>query len=1023
MFKYFRDAFYTLLSWFCRNILWLPRILGLFYRILKWIISGWRRIFILPIVAFVIIKETFLFPSKYNFPNQYNWYVFSTLFILTILFFVVTKQKKRIVIEPFVDFTGADPKKGAKGLSTLLMANLLKLQKTFSESEAEQTPVSAAVGQCRTINAAIIPGQMETVLKSLESGESEISFGFLKIPIGLVAALFARMVKSPRILATLHKDNETIILNAQITGWRKPYNWQVVRTEKNESMEEMLEELSYRIFNHLYMESTESWSAIKAVGEGLSQYRDSLGAKEDKRRKLKKAERKFMEALSKDPDFDLIYYNLGLVYLELEEWGAAEPTFIKAVENNPERWESYYALALACSKHLNSEQEKFDKEKKCKMYNDIIQRCERAIALKPYAAEAYNQKAITICHEIEEKCNIDENYKGADENYKEAIKSQIYATKFAYMDLWIAKFSNWGKNQKQEEIVVNCLQNLAKVFYRKGRYKKAEILLQHALSLDSSNKNLYFELGKIYHIQTKNKDAINMYKSAIRIMPRQEYWAFLSLAYEKKGEKNLAEYAFKKAKEYISCIKEFTSEIEEFEKAYRGAPKDLEKLEELRSLIVFRAKYDLRDSKEIPDEFRKYVLNCFREKRKDWRCGWIFYQLGKCYSRSNRHHTAVRYFKKAKEVFEEDHRKEMKYCEIEARLAESLAKQGFYHDALKHALNAVNDDPLYSPKRKKLGEIYFRIEDYDLAENELEKALLWNPNDQEIYWLLGLTFFTKAWGYHKSEERNNLLKRSIDSFRHALDLLKREEIDKKGAIDYAIGRVYDFMGEHNKAISYFEIADAIHRKKLLPGLQLGWQYFKNGQFEQAEKTFLKLIDYIEKGKEENRVLGFHGYKDIDERVEGEIIALIYYALAFCWIDRDAGFGKASELLEKAEDHIKGLRNNKGEKHNKDDQFLKERIDYAESYWEDGMGWLAFKRDDINGAIEHFQKSIDLKPHPRVYLHMALAYEKQADAYIYEEKKAESLELSRRYCMNAKKTDVNEEHRTEIEVLLARLDKK
>src|SRR5438552_18124370 len=125
----------------------------------------------------------------------------------------------------------------------------------------------------------------------------------------------------------------------------------------------MVEELACRMFTDLALSGSVRWRATSTFSEGLQCYRDCLRTPKDSKLKLKQAEKKFIETLAEDREFASANYNLGVLYMELNQIQAAEEAFLRAIGQHPSSWRGYYALAVC----------------RCKFgqYESVISLCER----------------------------------------------------------------------------------------------------------------------------------------------------------------------------------------------------------------------------------------------------------------------------------------------------------------------------------------------------------------------------------------------------------------------------------------------------------------------------------------------------------------------------------------------------------------------------------------------------------------------------------------------------------------------
>ncbi len=251
-------------------------------------------------------------------------------------------------------------------------------------------------------SATITSGDFSELHESMVSSGSSMDLWGVKIPIGSIMDLLGSIARGPRITGSLHDDGGVLILTAQITGIAVPKTvpktWKVYDTkpimeqaaEGKLSLDDMVIELTYRMFTDICFKGSARWRSIKSFSEGLAAYRECLRTPRIRNAKLLEAEQKFIEALIDDDKLDLAYHNLGVVYTERGqlEFGsrkhdkykdpnatppnyedAARSAFEKAVDEKPEGCESHFALALSSFERRD--------------WSNVINRCKHIINLRP----------------------------------------------------------------------------------------------------------------------------------------------------------------------------------------------------------------------------------------------------------------------------------------------------------------------------------------------------------------------------------------------------------------------------------------------------------------------------------------------------------------------------------------------------------------------------------------------------------------------------------------------------------------
>jgi len=475
------------------------------------------------------------------------------------------------VIEDFANYAGAQFDADVKGLATLLVVKLGQLHRLYRAVD-ERRAIPTSVAKNEAIDATIKVEDVGQFLKDAISSQSKLSLGPIEIPIGILMSLLGHIVQGPRIIGSFHKDNGDLVLTAQIVGGKYPFKWRVNSAtlpvqstdQSPHDLVDMVEELVYRMFTDLELVGSSRASATAAFCEGLKAYRDCLRTPKDRLRNLKIAEKQFIQTLAEDVQFDLAYYNLGVVYTELGQTEAALATFEKAITQNPNSWIAYYALALG---RLESQE-----------YYRAAQLCKRVIELKPgraNTAKAYQLRGLTQFELYEQgqglmkkqelvqklgpmqKQNLMQK---RDDYLEDSTRSRRKAITRSWLALCLAELKGQGivaaeqSNISQIETLASvCLADLATMYIddeveKTAGIKKpggwwshfrAEMLLKQALSLKRADPtyeaSYHFKLGKTYNLRHKYEKATHELRVATRIIPDEvEYWSELASAYAKE---------------------------------------------------------------------------------------------------------------------------------------------------------------------------------------------------------------------------------------------------------------------------------------------------------------------------------------------------------------------------------------------------------------------------------------------------------------------------------------------------------
>jgi tetratricopeptide (TPR) repeat protein len=540
------------------------------------------------------------------------WFQWEKILVIWFLYEVISLSynlSRRMVIDEFIDYTNipqvneskpsdeskANPAKGdskslTSGLSDLLIVKLSRISELYRVVD-ERRAIKSECGAGKPLDANIKAEGTAELLNDAVSSDSKLSLGPVTIPTASITGLIGRIMQGPRIIVGLHKTNnekneDIFFLTANMVGGKEPYSWLVEDQEILEddsgqdkrSINDMVTELAHRIFAKLSFDESNNavtWRAIWNFNEGLRAYRDCLHSVKRRRHYLKQAEKRFIEVLEDDEDFDLAYYNLGVVYSELKQPDAAETSFYKAIELNQERLEAYYALGLNLFERAREREEqckiygvafykKYDASI-IKQYEKVISLCDHVIQIKRVESNCFNRdyanmaKALNLKGHAQSRLNL---LKG-DYDFDPAIKSIKTAVDYSWRALLKAEFQQIDVNNIIN-ITSECLIDLVDLYlkvhesnnskYPKNIYQHyAENLIKQAIIIDPADANLFSEKGKAYCSKGgNNSTALSAFKCAVRINPEDpKLYAYLAKALYECGERaDLALLACEKARYY-----------------------------------------------------------------------------------------------------------------------------------------------------------------------------------------------------------------------------------------------------------------------------------------------------------------------------------------------------------------------------------------------------------------------------------------------------------------------------------------
>ncbi len=537
-------------------------------------------------------------------------------FLLEVIILVMrTSHQLSIVVEDFTNSppqeTKADDKagKGAdrdepnpSGLADLLATNLNRISELYKDVD-EQRAIRSESGAGRPVEATLKSGEIGDILKSSTSENSEIGLGPISVPLGSVTSMIGRLMQGPRITIGLHKTKDTtkekgdiFYLTATMTG-SEPYSWVVDEQisldsdSKTRPIDDMVSELSHRIFAKLAFGEPGKvvpWKAIWNFNEGLRAYRDCLHSVKKRQYYLKDAEKHFINAAEEEDDSIKAYYNLGVVYTELQQLDSAEVAFSRAIKKNPNEWEAYYALGLniydrardqeelshsyhhdikllrLCNKTIT---EQYTKVVDLSDYIIKLKEKDSGIILKDYRclAKAYNLKGDAMSHlaRIDEKnresiCSVETSVKNSGSGVQkiDLINPITCCKKAAYYSLLALLKSEFWEDDLTDarKLFSECLIDLADLYLLKQKSFPEELSysmqnfsarksLEQAISVNPYDSNLYLHLGKAHCQNSSNKydeAARKIYEFGSKMAPEDDrFKACLGCIFYKKWNKEV----------------------------------------------------------------------------------------------------------------------------------------------------------------------------------------------------------------------------------------------------------------------------------------------------------------------------------------------------------------------------------------------------------------------------------------------------------------------------------------------------
>ena len=186
---------------------------------------------------------------------------------------------------------------------------------------------------------------------------------------------------------------------------------------------------------------------------------------------LASAEALFRQVIDLSPDHARAHYNLGTLLLKKGELAAAQNHFESAISNDSDFPEAFANIGF-----IRMQRGDLDEARHC---------FEKAAKLAPENLEVLVNLGQCLFHQ--------RYYDSAELVFRRALKI----------------------NPKS----ISLLYYISKIKIHMGKFHDGEKILQAAIALEPQNDDIYLKLGRLFEKTKMRKDALNAYKSAIKINP------------------------------------------------------------------------------------------------------------------------------------------------------------------------------------------------------------------------------------------------------------------------------------------------------------------------------------------------------------------------------------------------------------------------------------------------------------------------------------------------------------------------
>lgn len=170
---------------------------------------------------------------------------------------------------------------------------------------------------------------------------------------------------------------------------------------------------------------------------------------------------------------------------------------------------------------------------------------------------------------------------------------------------------------------------------------------------------------------------------------------------------------------------------------------------------------------------------------------------------------------------------------------------------------SLSHDPAKSSTRLELAKDFLLKHELETAEAEANRALAYNPQNEEAFWVRGLIAYVQAIDAQRMLETDGCLTGvDAEAVQKDLDLaLAKADGDFKRATELARdyseawanrGIIANLREDPEAAVAHFKISFENPVRLLRPALtraHLGWAYFKLGDMAKAAKEFMTALQF------------------------------------------------------------------------------------------------------------------------------------------------------------------------------------
>jgi tetratricopeptide (TPR) repeat protein len=391
------------------------------------------------------------------------------------------------------------------------------------------------------------------------------------------------------------------------------------------------------------------------------------------------------KAISLNPDLYQAHMNLGIDFIECEQYKHAIQEFKEVIKINPNHAEAHYNIANISTRIGD--------------LDNVIYHYNEAIRLNPKCKQAHVNKGNVLkdmelideaISEYNKAINIDESFFKAIASLGNALRDK------KLFDEAISQYELAKKINPKDSLLYN---NWGLALSRKGDVDGAIKMYIKSLTLDSEVTEVHNNLGTAWNVKRNYKQAIYEFNEAIRI-----------------DSKNII--ALTNLGGTLIDLGDYDTAILNFEKAIQNDPSHIGANINLAHCLIAKKEYS-----QVISKFKDF-------KSTDPEIKNIYIHLGIAYVETGEVNKGIGEFKKAFNI-------DPSYLHAKSNLilaitqyGKSLLDQEKYMEAIEQYNEVIKIDPLNVNAYDNLGVAFFHLDQIDHAIAHFKRALEIDPKNE-----------------------------------------------------------------------------------------------------------------------------------------------------------------------------------------------------------------------------------------------------------------------------------------------------